>query len=80
MSTLPEDHLNPEVQKAFDDLKAQMEQSCKELNIPMSQFQEAVLKEMEEDNQSKHIYAATKTEKKPAGVIRRWLSTLFGNN
>lgn len=83
MSTLPKADRNwvPEVQEAYNVLKNKMEQACKELNIPMSRLQYAMLEEIEKENQNKHNYTSTqKGEKKPAGIVRRWLSSIFGNN
>ena len=77
--TLPEANKDwtPECQAMYDDIKAEMEKACVRLNVPMKDLQAAILGRLEQDNAEARNYAATKAEKKPAGIVRRWLSSLF---
>jgi hypothetical protein len=77
--TLPEANKNwtPECQAMYLDIKTEMERACVRLDVPMGELQKAILGRLEQDNAEARNYAATKAEKKPAGIVRRWLSSLF---
>jgi hypothetical protein len=82
MDTLPEANKNwsLEGQAAYNRIKADMEKTCKDFSIPMKMLQNSILKGFEEENVKLHNYATTQEEKKTAGIIGRWLSSIFGKN
>jgi len=76
----PNKNWTPQIKEAYNRIKAEMEKSCVELNIPMEKLQKAMINCIEEDNRSNQNYATSKTEKKPDGIIRRWLSSFCNKN
>jgi hypothetical protein len=82
MNTLPEANKSwsPETQAFYNDIKTEMERVCKTYDIPIRMLRNSIINSFEDENIRLRNYASTKEDKKPAGIVRCWLSSLFGNN